>query len=261
MAKRAALLIHGMFMNPLCWEEWIPYLAGKGIDAKAPPWPLHEDAPSAQRQRHPDAALGQLTLAQVVDAIAEVAKAYEEPPALIGHSMGGLVVQLLLQRGIGSCGVAIDSAPAKGVVSLKWSFLKSNWGAVSPFVDAKEPFLPSVEQFHYAFCHTLSLEDTERVYEKLVVPESRLVGRAPTTADAKIDFKKPHAPLLFIAGELDHIIPASLNYSNYEKYAEESGTTELEEMPGRTHFTLGQEGWEAVADCAVAFIEKHSSGG
>jgi pimeloyl-ACP methyl ester carboxylesterase len=258
MAKRSALLIHGMFMTPLCWEDWTPYLAKKGIDAKAPAWPFHEAPPAAQRKRHPDSQLGQLTLAQVVDAIANVAKTYAEPPVLIGHSMGGLVVQLLLQRGLGSCGIAIDSAPAKGVASLKWSFIKSNWGAVSPFVDRNEPFLPSPEEFRYAFCHTLSPEDTARVYERLVVPESRIVGRAATTADAAIDFKKPHAPLLFIAGELDHIIPASLNHTNYEKYTQESGVTEFEEMEGRTHYTIGDKGWEQVADCAIAFIEKHS---
>jgi pimeloyl-ACP methyl ester carboxylesterase len=261
MANQSALLIHGMFMTPLCWEDWIPYLAKKGIDAQAPAWPLHDEPPAAQRKRHPDPALGQLTLAQVVDTVAKVAETYKEPPVLIGHSMGGLVVQLLLQRGLGSCGIAIDSAPAKGVISLKWSFIKSNWGAVSPFADAKEPLLPSVDEFRYSFCHTLSPEATARVYDKYVVPESRLVGRATTTADAAIDFKKPHAPLLFIAGELDHIIPSSLNHTNYERYARESGVTEFEEMEGRTHFTIGDEGWEKVADCAVAFIEKHAKAG
>jgi len=256
MAKPVALLIHGMFMSPRCWEEWIPYFEEHGVDAKAPPWPMHEEPPRAQRTRHPDSQLGTLTLAQVVDAIAEVASALPEPPALVGHSMGGLIVQLLLQRGIGRCGVAIDSAPPKGVVSLKWSFIKSNWGVVSPFVEARDPFLPTLEQFRYAFCHTLSTEDAERVYEKLVVPESRLVGRGPTTPYAKIDFNKPHAPLLFLSGELDHIIPASLNRSNFGKYAKESGVTELQELQGRTHFTLGDTGWEAVADAALAFIKR-----
>jgi pimeloyl-ACP methyl ester carboxylesterase len=118
--------------------------------------------------------------------------------------------------------------------------------------------LPSVDEFRCSFCHTLPPEEAARVYEKYVVPESRLVGRAPTSADGAIDFEKPHAPLLFIAGELDHIIPSSLNRTNYEKYAKQSGVTELEEMPGRTHYTIGDEGWEAVADRAIAFIEKHT---
>jgi len=251
------VFIHGMFMTPLCWREWITHFEACGMKAIAPPWPMHEEAPRPQRVRHPDSQLGTLQLGAVVDAIAEVVEAQKSPPALVGHSMGGLVVQLLLQRGLGKCGVAIDSAPPKGVISLKWSFLKSNWGVVSPFVEAKVPYLPTVEEFRYAFAHNLSLEDAERVYEKYVVPESRLVGRGPTSAAAKIDFKKPHAPLLFIAGELDHIIPASLNRSNHAKYAPESGVTEFKEFPGRTHYTLGQEGWEDVAEAALEFIEKH----
>lgn len=258
MKKRSALLVHGMFMTPLCWESWIPYLAAKGIDAKAPAWPLHGTPPAEQRAKHPNPALGELTLPQVVDAIAQVAQSSAEPPVLIGHSMGGLIVQLLLQRGLGSCGIAIDSAPPKGAISLKWSFIKSNWGAVSPFANARQPLLPSLEEFHYSFCHTLTLEQTKAVYDKYVVPESRLVGRAPTSSAAQIDFKKPHKPLLFIAGELDHIIPSSLNRTNFKKYAPESGVTEFEELPGRTHYTVGDTGWEKVADLAVGFIEKHA---
>lgn len=260
MARRTAILIHGMFMNPLCWEQWVPYLAARGIDAQCPAWPLHDASPAEQRQRHPDPALGKLTLQEVVETMAAVVRAQQEPPVLIGHSMGGLVVQLLLQEGLGSCGVVIDSAPAKGVLSLKWSFLKSNWSVVSPFVNAQEAFLPSVEDFRYSFCHTLDLESAKRVYEKYVVPESRLVGRAPTSTAAAIDFKKARAPLLFLSGELDHIIPASLNRSNAAKYRPEAGVTEYEEMKGRTHYTLGDAGWETVADRAVAFIEKHARG-
>jgi alpha-beta hydrolase superfamily lysophospholipase len=152
--------------------------------------------------------------------------------------------------------VAIDSAPPKGVLSLKWSFLKSNWPVVSPFANKAQPFLQSVAQFRYAFAHTLALDAVKAVWEAEVVPESRRVGNGPTSAAARIDFRAEHAPLLMIAGGADHIIPASLNRTNFRKYAASPSLTELHEFPGRTHYTLGDAGWEAVADYALDWIAK-----
>jgi pimeloyl-ACP methyl ester carboxylesterase len=165
--------------------------------------------------------------------------------------MGGLIVQLLLSRGAGAAGVAIDSAPPKGVISLKWSFLKSNWPVISPFAAKDKPHLLTIDQFQYAFAGSLTDEELHAAYDRYVVPESRRVGNAPTTKVAQIDFAGLRAPLLFVAGGADRIIPASLNWSNYQRAGASPALTEFREFPGRTHFTLGQAGWEEVADFVI----------
>jgi pimeloyl-ACP methyl ester carboxylesterase len=258
MKPRSIVFIHGMFMTPTCWDGWVTRFQQQGFHPVAPAWPLH-DAPAAeQRQRHPDGALGQLTLDQIVEHYAKLIAALDEKPIMIGHSMGGLIVQLLLARALGSAGVAIDSAPPKGVVSLKWSFLKSNWPVISPFAKKSQPYLLTPEEFRYAFAHTLSPDDLRAAFDREVVPESRIVGNAPTTAAARIDFNAKRPPLLMIAGGADRIIPASLNWSNYKKYNGGS-VTEFREFPDRTHYTLAQAGWEAVSDFAIDWLRKNAA--
>lgn len=255
------LFIHGMFMGPRCWDAWVARFTAAGDRCLAPPWPVGHDAePAELRRRHPDPAVGALTLDAIVDHYERLARAEAEPPLLVGHSMGGLVVQLLLQRGVGRAGVAVDSAPPQGVFTLSFSFLRSNWPVVNPFVPASEPVLLSVDEFRYAFAHTLSPDEVARIWEAEVVPESRRVGRATLTPSARIDFARPHAPLLLIAGELDHIIPASLNRVNFNKYRDRGSLTEYKEFPGRTHHILGQTGWEEVADYARAFLARATAG-
>jgi pimeloyl-ACP methyl ester carboxylesterase len=249
---KSVVFIHGMFMTPLCWDGWVRRFAARGWQTQAPPWPSHDQAPAEMRAKHPDPALGKLTLDEVLATYVRILEPLAEKPMLVGHSMGGLVVQLLLQKKLGAAGVAVDSAPPKGVLSLKWSFLKSNWPVLTG--NADQPFLPSLEQFRYAFAHTLPLEEVKTVYEQFAVPESRRVGRAPTSKIAQIDFAAERPPLLMISGGDDHIIPASLNASNFKKY--KNSKTELKEYPGRVHYTLGLAGWEEVCDYAIDWLEK-----
>jgi pimeloyl-ACP methyl ester carboxylesterase len=193
-----------------------------------------------------------------VHQYAKIIAVLDDKPILVGHSMGGLVVQILLQRGLGAAGIAIDSAPPKGVISLRWSFLRSNWPVINPFAHKDQPYMMPLDGFRYAFAHTLSDAELRAAYDSQVVPESRRVGNGPTTAVARIDFKAQHAPLLFIAGGADRIIPASLNYDNYKKYAASPSLTEFHEFPGRTHYTLAQANWEEVADFAIDWARKNA---
>ncbi len=252
---KTVVFIHGMFMTPRCWDGWAARFAARGWRAMAPAWPHHDGAPAELRAKHPDAALGKLGLEEVV-ATYEAALAGVEEPYLVGHSMGGLVVQLLLGRGRGKAGAAVHSAPPKGVLSLAWSFLKSNWPAISPFVDKAQPVMLTPEQFHYAFANALSDEDSRKAYETYAVPESRRVGNAPTTAFARIDFAAARPPLLMVAGGEDHIIPASLNRTNFARYEPSAGKTELRVFDGRCHYTLAQPGWEEVADFVADWLER-----
>jgi len=243
-------------MNPTCWEEWTPFFEAKGFECIAPPWPFHEGDPAVLRKNIP-ADLGKLTLDGVVNKFVEIINGMTEPPILIGHSMGGLVVQLLISQGKGKMGVCIDSAAPNGMLSLKWSFFKSNLPAINP-LKGNSPAIMTPEHFQYTFCNTMSLEETKAVLEKYVVPESRNVPRSSTKAAGKIDLKKAHAPLLFIAGEKDNIIPASLNKKNFDAYSDKTSKKEFKVFEDRTHFICGQKNWQEVAEYCVGWIAECS---
>lgn len=254
MKTTTIVLIHGMFMSPLCWENWIPRYQAKGYKVLAPAWPGRDKPVEELRKRHPDPELAKLKLSNVVEHFADLINSLGEKPALIGHSMGGLVVQLLLQRDLAVAGVAIDPAPPGGVFTTAFSFLRSNLPALNPFRQT-QPMLMTFEQFQYAFVNTLAPDKQHAAYDRYVVPESRGVPTSSLGAAGKIDFRKPHPPLLITAGEKDHIIPASLNKTNYDKYKISPSMTEFKEFPGRDHFGIGENGWEEVADYCLKWLE------
>jgi fermentation-respiration switch protein FrsA (DUF1100 family) len=170
--------------------------------------------------------------------------------------MGGLIVQLLLQKDLAAAGVAIDSAPPMGLFSAKWSFLKSNFPHITPFASQNDPIRMSFKRFQYTFVNDLPLTEQQRAYSKYVVPESRRIPRQSLTA--KVDFHKPHPPFLMIAGSADHLIPASLNRANYKKYSSSPSVTVFKEFPGRTHYIIGQKNWEEVADYILDWLKERS---
>jgi pimeloyl-ACP methyl ester carboxylesterase len=250
--SKTVVFIHGMYMNSLCWEHWVSYFQAKGYRCLAPDWPGRDQPIDVLRKNHADPQLSQLTLSRVLEHFTDVIKTLDEKPVIIGHSMGGLCVQLLLQKDQVAAGIAIDSAPPMGVLTTKWSFLKSNWPHITPFVPQSSPIEMTFERFQYTFVNTMPLAEQRSAYERYVVPESRRVPRESLTA--RVDFKKPHPPLLLIAGSADTIIPASLNKSNHAKYKLSPSETDSKEFVGRTHFIVGQKGWEEVADFVITWL-------
>jgi pimeloyl-ACP methyl ester carboxylesterase len=257
MKTRTILLIHGMFMTPLCWENWIPRYESKGYRVFAPPWPGRDKPVETLRKNHANPQLAKLKLSDVVERMERVIDSLEEKPALIGHSMGGLVVQLLLQKDLAVAGVAIDPAPPQGVFTTKWSFIKSNFPAINPLL-LNQPVQMSFEHFQYAFVNTLPLDEQRAAYDRYMVPESRRVPSQLFTSASKVDFRKPHPPLLITAGEKDHIIPASLNRTSFNLYKNSSSVTDFKEFTGRDHFLIGSRGWEEVADYCLEWLEKEA---
>jgi pimeloyl-ACP methyl ester carboxylesterase len=255
MKIKNILFVHGMFMNKECWNEWKSYFESKGYNCLAPSWPGHEGIPAELRTKHPSAELEKLTLVEVLAQFETLIKGLDSAPVLIGHSMGGLAVQILINHGFGACGIAIDPAPPAGLFTAKWSFLKSNFPVINPF-KGNTADLISLKRFKYAFVNDLPEVIQNAAYEKNVVPESRNVPRSSAGKAGKIDFKKEHNPLLIIAGGNDHIIPPSLNNLNFEKYRNKNSTTEFKEFPGRTHFIIGQENWQEVAEYVNNWIIK-----
>jgi pimeloyl-ACP methyl ester carboxylesterase len=250
--SKTIVFIHGLFMNPVSWSDWKKYFEAEGYTCYAPAYPYHDGEPSFLR-KNIDPKLGTLNFMQVVGSLCAFIDALPEKPILIGHSIGGLLVQKLIEMDRGVLGVSIDPAPPKGILSFKWSFLRANFPTINP-LKGDSVCLPSVKWYHYAFCNTMTMEQTKAEYEKFVVPESRNIPRSTTTSDAKIDFKKPHNPLLIIAGEKDHIIPESLNKKNFKAYKDKDSKIDFKEFAGRTHYICGQEGWEEVAAYIAQWI-------
>jgi pimeloyl-ACP methyl ester carboxylesterase len=246
--------VHGAFITRRCWDGWVADYAERGYTCVPIAYPGRTAPVAALRARRDDGTLGALTIEAVLDHIASVLQGLPEKPLLIGHSLGGLLTQLMLQRGLTAGCVAIDSVPPRGVTSLAWSFLRSLWPVVNPFVASSRPYMMSFEHFQYAFANDLPLVEQRAAYEAQIVPESRRLARGALGPAARIDFTRPHAPLLMIAGELDHLMPASLNRRNHGRYGRSSSVADFMEFPARAHHSiLAGPGWQYVADEVLAW--------
>lgn len=249
---KEVMFIHGMFMNPKSWNNWVTYFSDKGYHCSAPAWPYHNGSPSDLR-KHIDPKLGKLTLGQVVESMASHINTLPEKPIIIGHSMGALAAQLLIARNLGKAAICIDSAPPKNISSFKLSYLISNLPIINK-LGFNRPFKPSKMWFHYAFCNTMTKEKSDEFYGKFAVPESRNVARTSAGKDGYINFQNTHAPMLFIAGQKDHIIPSSLNSSNFEAYDDPVSQLFFKEFPNRSHMICAQDNWQEVADYIITWL-------
>lgn len=245
IACKTIVFIHGLFMNPISWNDWIKFYEAKGYKCYAPAYDYHDGSPDSLRNKS-NPELRNLTFGKIIDSLSAFIDKLQEKPILIGHSMGGLAVQKLIELNKGIAGICIDSAPPKGIISLKWSFLKSNLPILNP-LKGNSTYLPTLKWFHYAICNTMTIEQTQIEYDKFIIPESRNIPRSTTQNEGKIDFKKPHNPLLIIAGEKDTIIPSSLNKKNFKAYKDPNSIINFKEFSGRTHYICGQKNWEEVA--------------
>ncbi|GGM96770.1 alpha/beta hydrolase [Dyadobacter beijingensis] len=252
---KTILFITGAFVSNACWDEWRRYFESRGYHTLAPPWPHKQASAEELRSRHPDPVIASNRLADVVEHYANIAADLPEKPILVGHSIGGLVTQLLLQRQLGEAGIAIHSVPPQGIMTFRLSFLIAGWGPLGFFTPVNEPFMMSFRQWQYAFTNGLPMEVQKEGYYQLAIPESKRIVRDTITSAARVDFQKPHAPLLLVAGTADHTIPDSLNYDNYRKYKSDGSITDFKKFDGRTHFVLGQPGWEEVAEYCLEWLQ------
>ena len=253
------LFIHGMYMTPRVWSEWQTWFEQRGYHTSAPAWPFHALSVSEQNEKHPDSELAQLTLDDVIKHYEDLIKDMDEPPVVIGHSMGGLVAQKLLEKGITAGAVAVNSAPPKGVLSFKFSFIKANLPHLNLLLSSDKPAQLTFDQFGYAFANGMSEDEKHEIYDGYMVPESRKVGRGPLGSDGKIQPKTAREPLLMIAGGNDHIIPDSLNRSNFNKYRKSPSHTDFITFQNRNHLTVLQPGWENVTAYILQWIEEYQT--
>ncbi len=256
MQPATVVFITGAFIHHSCWNEWRTYFEQKGFKTIAPPWPHKDASPEILRNSHPNAEIASNRLALLTDHYEKIIRQLPEKPVLIGHSIGGLIVQILLQRGVGSSGVAIHSVPPQGVFTFKLSFLKAGWGPLGFFTSARRSFLMSFEQWKYAFTNGMDYDAQKGSYYKYAIPESKLIVRDTITRAAKVKFSSPRAPLLLTSGTADNTIPASLNYANYKKYRKNNSITDYKVFEGRNHFVLGQPTWREDADYILEWLSK-----
>jgi len=257
------MFIHGAWLTPLCWDNWVLYFSARGFSCVAPPWPLHEMSVQMLRAA-PPAGLPRLSVTDIVNRYAARIRIEKTPPILIGHSFGGLFVQILLNMGLGAAGVAIDPAAPRGVSPLRPSSVKSTapflftWGAWW-----KEVHM-SLSMFKYAFTNGLPVDYQAREFERHIVPESGriffqiLLAPFVRNSPIKIDFGNlRRKPLLIIGGGTDTIVPASVNRVNHKRYVSAGVPTDYKEFPGRCHWTLAQPGWEEVAGYTHGWLRQH----
>ena len=248
--------ITGAYLHHSCWDEWILFFTKKGYECLAPNWPQKNGSIESLWQRHPDHLLAATTLEDIVDYYTKHISNEQNTtrPILVGHSMGGLIVQILLQNGLGSAGIVIQSIPPLGVFSLDLAFLRSNLGPLGLTSSQRKPYVMSFGLWQYSFTNGMTEQLQRSLYKNYLTAESRILIRGTYSGSAKVNFNKKHSPLLLIAGSNDHMAPASLNYNNYKKYLKNTSLTEYKEFSCRSHFSLMQKGWEEIADYIFNWI-------
>ena len=252
----SVFFITGAFVHNSCWDEWRKYFEANGFKTSAPSWP-HKNAPAeVLRNRQPDAAIASNRLDAITQYFADTIKEMNEQPVLIGHSIGGLIVQLLLQQGIGAAGVAIHPVAPQGIITFKLSFLKAGWGALGFFTSTRRSYLMPFTSWQYGFTNGMKADEQKDGYYRYAIPESKLIVRDTISKAAHVDYKSKTAPLLITSGSTDRTIPASLNYSNYKKYRNNSSLTEYKEFPGRNHFVFAQQSWKEDAAYILNWLSR-----
>ncbi len=259
------VLIHGFWVTPRSWEHWIAHYERSGYRVLAPAYPGFEvEVEALNADPSPIEAL---TVPAVVEHLEAVIGELEPPPILIGHSAGGTFVQILLDHGFGAAGVAINSAPTEGVRATPLSQIRATFPVLKNPANRHRAVGLTHEQWHYAFTNTFSEDESRALYERYAVPASGgilwgivLANFQPGHQAAWVDYRNDdRAPLLFISGGEDHLMPPSVQRSNAKHYKSDT-ITEVKEYEGRAHLLPAQEGWEEVADDALEWALSHATG-
>jgi pimeloyl-ACP methyl ester carboxylesterase len=257
------VLIHGLWLTPRSWEGWKARFERRGYDVLAPAWPRMEREVEALR-RDPSVLNG-LGIAEIVDHYDRIIRRLDSPPVIMGHSTGGLVTELLLDRGLGAAGVALSPAPVKGVRRLPPALLRTVFPALRNPRNRHRTVPLTPAQFHRGFTNTMDDADAEAAYTRYYVPgpgkvvfEVAFANFNPHAA-TKVDFHKDdRPPLLVVGNDQDQTIPASVSREAAERLGKSRAVVDYKQWAGRPHFTAGAPGWEAVADQALEWAARHT---
>jgi len=250
------VLIPGLWMTALSWEHWVERYSSRGHKVIAMNSPGMEG--DVEQLRRDSSGFEHVGVGEVVDHYEKIIRGLDSPPIIMGHSFGGAVTQILLDHGVGSAGVAIDAAQVRGVFRLPFSTLRVTFPALKNPANVHKTVMLTPEEFHYAFTNTLTEEESLKVYHRYAVPgpartlfQAALANFNPHAA-TRVDFHNDdRAPLLLIAGGADHVVPPAVTEEMAKRQRKSKAITAYKEFPGRSHYTLGQQGWEEVADFAL----------
>ena len=255
------VFVHGLWLLPSSWERWAAFFAEAGYAPVIADWP---DDPETVREANtnPEAFAGK-TVGDVADHVADVIGRLERKPAVVGHSFGGLLTQILAGRGLARVSVALDPAPFRGVLPLPVSALRSATPVLGNPANYNRAVPLTYEQFRYAFANAVDDDEAQQLYDTFAVPapgaplfQAATANFNPWT-EAKVKSKNPdRGPLLIISGEKDHTVPPAIAQAAYKKQKRNPGVTEIIEMPNRGHSLVIDHGWREVAETAHAFIKQ-----
>jgi pimeloyl-ACP methyl ester carboxylesterase len=259
------VLIHGLWMTARSWDRWVDYYRAKGHEVIVPTYPGFEIEVEGLREK-PE-IIAEASVPETVDHLAAVIEGLEQPPIIMAHSFGGTLTQILINRGLGAAAVVIDSAPPEGVRVNPPSQIKSLFPILANPANRHRAVGFTKEQFHYVFANTVSRDESDAAYERFHIPApgnwvwayGLIANFKPGHQETWVDYDlDDRAPLLFITGGEDHLMPPAVQRSNAKKYRHSDATTEIYEFPDRPHFTCGLPGWEQVADHALDWATKHA---
>ena len=255
------VFIHGLWLLPSSWDRWATVFEEAGFTALTPGWP--DDPETVEEAKaHPEVFAGK-SIGDVADHYSAVIGRLTRKPAVIGHSFGGLLTQIVAGRGLSAASVAIDPAPFRGVLPLPISALRSGSPVLGNPANRNRAIPLTYDQFRYAFANAVTEDEAKDLYETFAVPApGRPLFQAATAnlnpwTEAKVDTDNPdRGPLLVISGEKDHTVPWALSNAAYKQQKDNPGVTEIVEIKGRGHALTIDSGWREVADTALAFIKR-----
>jgi non-heme chloroperoxidase len=262
--RTPVVFIHGLWLLPSSWDRWAEVFEEAGYAALTPGWP--DDPETVQEAKeHPEALAGK-SVGQVADHFAEIVGGLDVKPAIVGHSFGGLLTQILAGRGLAAVSVAIDPAPFRGVLPLPISSLKSASPVLHNPANRNRAVPLTFDQFRYAFANAVGEDEAKELYETYCVPaagkplfQAASANLNPWT-EVKVDTDNAdRGPLLVISGELDHTVPHAVSHAAYKQQQGNEGVTEFAEIAGRGHALTIDRGWREVADTALAFVQRFAT--
>lgn len=260
------VLIHGLWMTPASWTRWAERFRRLGHDVHAPAWPGIGSLTPAELRADPR-SIEDIGLLDVVSHLERVVRGLDRAPIIMGHSFGGIFTQMLLDRGLGVAGAAIEPGTTAGVLTLPLSTLRVGAPVLTNPFRRRRASAITRARFHYAFANDLTRAQSDEEWERSAIPsfnrlffDGVLALPRARSGVTRVSFGKPdRAPLLLIAGENDHVAPPALQRALLRHYAAGASTVGYQEFPGRTHGIVRQRGWEEVADFALAWTLRHAA--
>ncbi|MGW7612403.1 alpha/beta hydrolase [Streptomyces sp. NPDC054766] len=259
--RTPVVLIHGLWLLPSSWDRWATLFEAAGYAPLSPGWPDDPDTVE-EAAAHPE-VLANKSVGQVADHYSAVIELLDRKPAVIGHSFGGLLAQIVAGRGLAAATVAIDAAPFRGVLPLPVSALRSSLPVLGNPANRHRAVPLTFEQFRYAFANAVGEEEARQLHDTYAVPapgtplfQAATANFNPWT-EARVDVQNPdRGPLLIVSGEKDHTVPHAISFAAYKRQLHNPGLTEFTEIPDRGHSLTIDHGWRDVAETALAFVQR-----